>query len=183
MKFNKLIVLNIIYMLLLICISVALLIIKGVGAASLIFIFIIIISLLIYLIRDIFKIKKFINNYENNYLSIENEINYSGEKFYNFYATDKYLFMMDDFKKVYYSDVVVAEASPALLSGTKGKTFGYKYKLYLKNKDIIICKFHLVDGNYEKFTKLLKEKNSKIFFGIYEDYKNSKASWYDALFD
>lgn len=59
--------------------------------------------------------------------------------------------MIDDLKKIYYSDIIVAEASSTLLSGVKGSTLGYKYKLYLKNKDKIICKFHLSNNSFEKF--------------------------------
>ena len=82
-KFNKLIILKIIYMLLLICISVAVLIIKGVGLASLVFT-IVVISLVIDTAKDALKIKKFINNSENDYLSIETEINNANKNFINF---------------------------------------------------------------------------------------------------
>ena len=82
-KFNKLIILKIIYMLLLICISVDVLIIKGVGLASLVFT-IVVISLVIDTAKDALKIKKFINNSENDYLSIETEINNANKNFINF---------------------------------------------------------------------------------------------------
>ena len=73
---------------------------------------------------------------------------------------------------MYYSDIIVAEASPTIVAGAKGITLGYKYKLYLKDNSKVVLKFYLDD--FDRFTKLLKDKNHKNFFGICEDYKNKK---------
>ena len=75
---------------------------------------------------------------------------------------------------MYYSDIIVAEASPTIVAGAKGITLGYKYKLYLKDNSKVVLKFYKFLKRFQCFSKLLKDKNHKIFFGICEDYKNKK---------
>ena len=133
------------------------------------------IIVIIFSINYIIKYIKFFKNEDRN--KLEEEISKCLLKQKGYYFTDKYIFSLSNFEKIYYSDILVVEDKFSYLEYflyPNGMGPLTRLTLYMKDEtQYYIYGNHLWDsfddiGNIKKIIDL---RNPRVYFGKYKDYK------------
>ncbi len=122
------------------------------------------ISFILSVVKIKFKIKK------EDRKKIEKDIEKSIYKYDSVCFTNDYIYLYDEIAKIYYKDIIVIDIIPSKIFG-RMSSIAYKYLIYLKNGKKYSFKRHWQDQVDNDIEKIIKMKNSKVYFGKYKDYK------------
>ena len=131
--------------------------------------FILVVSTL-SLIINIIKIKLKYKKVDRK--KVEKDIEDSIYRFDNVIFTNDYIYLYDTFSKIYYKQIVIIDITPSFIFSTRISSVAYKYNIYLKNGEKYYFKRNWQDQIDDDIKKIIKNKNPKVFFGKYKDYKN-----------
>ena len=118
------------------------------------------------------SIKKFVRkNSPDEVEKLENDLSNALLKYDNWFLTEEYIFNIEHQLVIHYDEIVLIEPSWDFVNSHRGGyTIGQKQVLHLKNGNKYVIKAQLLDGDFDMFTDIVKQKNQNVFIGSKKDF-------------
>lgn len=118
------------------------------------------------------SVKKFVRkNSPEELEKLEKDLTNALLKYNNWFLTEEYIFNIEYQLIIHYDEIVLIEPSWAFIKSHRGGyTIGQKQVLHLKNGNEYVIKAQLLDGDFDMFTDIVKQKNHSVFIGNEKDF-------------